>query len=275
MKQSLGRSAAFVSGGTLLRTQWENGVAPMPSALIDLRGVPGLAGMTVSEEDGLVVGALATLSDCRRRPLLAERAPSLAEAVRSIAAPSVRNLGTIGGNVVSGVGDVLPALLAHDAELVWYGGDGAKLSLSEAAADWLERFGEESETRVLTSIRLPRAGRGELFFEAYRKVGRREAFTPSLVTVALRGRLDASGRWTDCRIAAGGGAMKPMRLTAAEAVWSGAAASGIDYGKLYMAAEAEYAGVTDAFADARYRKKTAAGLIASALWEAAQGSRFS
>jgi len=262
LKRSLGAAAAYVSGGTLLRTQWENGVAPMPPVLIDVGAVHGLAGIAVSE-GALAIGAPTTLSECRRQPLLRERCPALHEAMKAIAAPSVRNLGTIGGNVASGIGDAWPALLALDAELVWHG-DGPEV---ESAASWIARFDAAPETRLLTAIRVPLAGPGGVY-EAYRKVGRREAFTPSLVTAALRGRRDADGRWSGCRIAAAGGAMRPMRLAEAEALWEGKRSEELDLALIYQAVLAEYEAAPDAFADAAYRKKTAAGLVAAALWEA-------
>ncbi|TLS52736.1 molybdopterin dehydrogenase [Paenibacillus antri] len=265
-KRTLGASAAFVSGGTLLRTQWENGLAPMPRSLIDLRGLPGFSGIDASD-DRISIGALVTLSDCRRSPALALRAPALTEAVRVIGAPSIRNLGTIGGNVVSGIGDVWPALLVHDAELEWFGDRGG---INEPAEAWVRRFGTASEPRVLTAIRLPSSSNsgGGPFFEAYRKVCRREGFAPSLVTVALRGRLDEAGRWTTCRIAAGGGTANPKRLAAAEALWNGKTSEELNFQSLYQSVEEEYEAASDPFADAGYRRKTAAGLVAAALWEA-------
>ena len=46
----------------------------------------------------------------------------------------------------------------------------------------------------------------------YRKLGRRETFSASLVTVALYGEIDLDNRWTKIAIAAGGGSGMAMRL---------------------------------------------------------------
>jgi xanthine dehydrogenase C subunit len=270
MKQTLGDEGVYISGGTLLRTRWESGAAPFPKYLIDLRTIKGLTGVTVTA-DHIAVGALSLLSDCRNNALLQRSAPAFHEALRSIAAPSVRNLATIGGNVVSGIGDALPALLVYDAELVWFDG---RLEAAEPAADWLQRLKQRSAPadRILTEIRLrPVDAAGEegvRKFEAYRKVGRREAFTPSLVTVALSGTSDRDGRFADIRIAAGGGSAVPQRLAASEALLRGTIRGESIYGSLYRAVYEEYEACPDAFASADYRKKTAGNLVVSEIWRA-------
>ncbi|WP_199617364.1 FAD binding domain-containing protein [Paenibacillus alkalitolerans] len=273
MKHKLGDESLYISGGTLLRTRWETGAAPIPRYLIDLRSIKGLTGVSMTANH-IAIGALSPLSDCRNNALLQRVAPALHEALRSIAAPSVRNLATIGGNVVSGAGDALPALLIYDAELVWFDGRHAA---AEPAEDWLRRLKYRSapEDRILTEIRLravdavgQSGGDGLRKFEAYRKVGRREAFTPSLVTVALSATVDRDGRFTDIRIAAGGGSATPQRLAAAEALLRETILSELTYGSLYMAVYEEYEACPDAFASADYRKKTAGNLVVSEIWSA-------
>ncbi|MCI3923724.1 FAD binding domain-containing protein [Paenibacillus sp. TRM 82003] len=276
LKRQFGVRAAYVSGGTLLRTHWEHGTLAMPAALIDIRGLPGLSGVTV-DASGVTIGAMTTLAECRRQPLLAARAPALQEAIRLIAAPSVRNLGTIGGNVVCGVGDALPALLACDAELIWQGAGGIE---RQPVRDWLERRGVAAEERLLAAIRLPEAGEtgkaggagGAGAYEAYRKVGRREAFTASVATIALRGRLAADGTWTDCRIAAAGGAAVPQRLYTAEALWNGRSGAAFDPAAVRDAVALEFRAANDAFASEAYRRATAGNLVAAELWGLMQRS---
>ena len=90
LKSALGDSAMYVSGGTLLRTQWEAGTVPMPKQLIDLRKIAGLGNISLTEFH-LTLGALSLLSQCRKNELLLAAAPAVQEAVRCIAAPSVRN----------------------------------------------------------------------------------------------------------------------------------------------------------------------------------------
>jgi xanthine dehydrogenase small subunit len=269
LKSALGDSALYISGGTLLRTQWETGTVPMPKQMIDLRKIAGLGDIKLTEFH-LTLGALVPLSLCRRNELLRAAAPAVQEAVRCIAAPAVRNLATLGGNVASGFGDILPALLVYDAELVSF--DGNFLSVLPLT-DWLAgRWGGTkraadiiAEIRIAPSAQESREG-GRL--EVFRKVGRREAFTPSLVTVAITASIDAGHGLSGVRIAAGGGSGRPQRLKLAEAILEGAVYEEGMLALLYEAVADGFETYSDPFATEAYKKKTAGNLIVSELWKA-------
>jgi carbon-monoxide dehydrogenase medium subunit len=270
LKAAYGGDGVFIAGGTLLRTQWEAGTAAMPGALIDLTGIPGLAGIG-PEAGGLVIGPLVKLSALMRSEPVAAGFPLMVEAVRRIGAPSIRNLATIGGNVACRVGDALTALLVYDAELVWQTCDGRMVQSLE---DWLSDPGPAADVRLLAGIRLKPAeagGRPGRVVGGFRKLGRREAFTPSLVTVAVLGRLTGDGTLADARVAAGGGSAVPARLRAAEAVIEGARVSPDALVRVSEAAAGEYRPASDAFAGAEYRRRAAANLIA-AEWLGLVGS---
>src|SRR5437879_3999150 len=69
-----------------------------PKHVIDLRKVPGLAG--VSESDGaLLIGALTTYRAIETSEIARSRLPVLSEAAGGIGDAQVRNLGTIGGSL--------------------------------------------------------------------------------------------------------------------------------------------------------------------------------
>ncbi|MBB6732026.1 FAD binding domain-containing protein [Cohnella zeiphila] len=274
LKRRFGEDAVYVSGGTLLRTQWEAGDRQVPAGLIDLTAVKELRGL---EEEGgaLAIGALTTLTACRREPGVQNRFPLLAEAARAIAAPPVRNLATIGGNVLSEVGDSLPALLAYEARLEWQQGEEVR---TQAAAEWLERTrgGPEDANRLLLRIRLPLeaaepdggdGGNGRTF-GFYEKIGRRETFVPSSVTMAIRGRIDGGGRLRDIRLAAGGGRTIPKRFPLLEERLEGAAADDNAVLTLHRLLLEQYAPAPDPFESADYRKRVAANVAASHLWKA-------
>jgi carbon-monoxide dehydrogenase medium subunit len=104
-----------------------------------------------------------------------------------------------------------------------------------------------------------------IFF--YDKVGRREAFTPSLVTTALSGCVDESGKLGDLRIAAGGGQTTPCRLYACESLLNGRMVEPDLLYALYEQILQEYDPRGDMFASAEYRKQTAANVITAGLWK--------
>jgi len=69
-----------------------------PEAVIDLEGLDSLKGVRETA-DGVEIGALTTLTEVERSPLLRERYGLLADAARHVASPQIRNAGTLGGNV--------------------------------------------------------------------------------------------------------------------------------------------------------------------------------
>jgi len=267
-KRLMDADASYVAGGTLLRTQWEAGEADVPRHLIDITTIPGLRGIE-KLESGLIVGAATTLGACRRDARIARYFPALTAALRSIASPAVRNLGTIGGNVVSRTGDSLPALMACRAELEWNTGFSP---MTEEATEWAERLQEQmpKASHLLVRIRLPIVTPSEvspLRFSYFRKVGRREAFVPSLVTVALCGGARADGTVSDVAIAVGGGRTIPHRLTGAEKLLKGRKVDAELLRDVHQAVVKGYRPAPDPFATEAYRKQTAANLVVAELRE--------
>ncbi|MBV8616849.1 MAG: FAD binding domain-containing protein, partial [Acetobacteraceae bacterium] len=91
-------AAAFLAGGTTLVDLMKEGVAA-PATLIDLNRVPGLDRIEVA--DGrLRVGALVRNSALARHPEVVQAAPVLARAVAAGASPQLRNMATVGGNLL-------------------------------------------------------------------------------------------------------------------------------------------------------------------------------
>jgi CO/xanthine dehydrogenase FAD-binding subunit len=89
----------FLAGGTDLLTLMKADVVA-PSLLVDIERTDGLPRGIQENKDGLVLGALTTLSEIERHPGIAERYRALAEAVSLAATPQLRNMATIGGNLL-------------------------------------------------------------------------------------------------------------------------------------------------------------------------------
>jgi xanthine dehydrogenase YagS FAD-binding subunit len=77
---------------------WFKDRAKRPEAVIDLNGIPGLTGVSETA-DGIEIGALTTLADIERDPVIQERFSLLATAAGRVASPQIRNVGTLGGNL--------------------------------------------------------------------------------------------------------------------------------------------------------------------------------
>jgi len=96
----LGRygSDAWIFAGGLDSFDWLKDRIKRPRYVVDLGGVEELKG--VRERDGgLEIGAMTTLTEVVRHPLVRERYPILTDAAEAAASPQIRNQGTIGGNL--------------------------------------------------------------------------------------------------------------------------------------------------------------------------------
>ena len=284
LKQNFGIESVYTSGGTLLRTHWESGVAAMPQHLIDLSAIRGLNDSSLGEQ-GLLIGGQMSLQACRTNAYLQRHFPMVTEAIRTIAAPSIRQIATIGGNVASNIGDSIPALLVYDAEVNWYDGSA---ELQMPLPEWLQHAKDSSREneRLLLSLQLPNqitednsirdcdevkdSNAKMKRFGAYHKVGRREAFTPSVVTAAINGALTNSGELKEIRIALGGGQTIPQRLGQLEKEIIEASVDARLLQHVYDRILELYEPREDIFASAAYRKTTAANLIVTELWKAAK-----
>ena len=88
-----------LAGGTDLVTMVRHGLT-RPDSLVDLTGIDGLRGWTRVKGQGLRIGALTPLAEVETAPALAKLVPILAEALRDAATPQLRNMGTVGGNLL-------------------------------------------------------------------------------------------------------------------------------------------------------------------------------
>ncbi|TYS07991.1 xanthine dehydrogenase subunit C [Bacillus subtilis] len=234
------------SGSTLLQLQWDNGIFPKQH-LVSLEGIDEMRGITASDTD-VSVGALTTLNECRKNHLIKSELGCFSDAASVVAAPGIRSRATIGGNIASKIGDLIPLLLVLDAELIVYQKKLIRLSLG----DWL--IDEDFRTAIVTRIIIPRV-EGECVF--YRKLGRRQAFTGAVAVAAGRFLKDGG-----IRLAAGHADITPERLMESEAKWM---APRWNPHELYETIIHELPFSADAFMSAAYRKKAAANVIMAEL----------
>ena len=89
--------ARFLAGGTTLVDLMRLEVMT-PSALVDLGRVPLTA--IAKQGDGLRIGAMASNSDVANHALVTERYPLLAQALLAGASQQVRNMASVGGNLL-------------------------------------------------------------------------------------------------------------------------------------------------------------------------------
>lgn len=90
--------ARYLGGGTNLVDLMKCGVEE-PTRLVDVRRLP-LDGVHDAPDGGLVIGATTTNSDAAAHPEVRRRFPALAQAVLAGASGQLRNMATVGGNLL-------------------------------------------------------------------------------------------------------------------------------------------------------------------------------
>jgi len=89
--------ATFVAGGTEILNWMKDGIAS-PLQLVDINALP-LVDIRV-DDDGLLIGALARMSDVAANEDVRAIFPAISEALELSASPQLRNMATLGGNVM-------------------------------------------------------------------------------------------------------------------------------------------------------------------------------
>jgi 4-hydroxybenzoyl-CoA reductase subunit beta len=92
------KNAAYLAGGTDLMPLFKNGVC-RPSCLIDLEKVHDLKKIE-ERGDALFIGAMADLARVAEEKTINRLFQSVAHAARSVGSPQIRNMATIGGNLL-------------------------------------------------------------------------------------------------------------------------------------------------------------------------------
>jgi len=88
----------LLGGGTDLIVNLRRGIGDGPDVLIDMTRVTELTEIEADEKT-LTLGASVKISEVAAHPVIARHYPALAEAAHSIAGPTHRGMGTVGGNI--------------------------------------------------------------------------------------------------------------------------------------------------------------------------------
>lgn len=167
-----GNDAKVLAGGqSLIATL--NMRLSSPSILVDITGIPGLAGIAVGS--GKVrIGALTKHRDIERSEEIARHAPLLTQAAAHIAHVAIRNAGTIGGSIAFAdpAAEWPACMLALDAEFVIAANGGARRVKAREFFNGLYTTALQPN-EVLASIELPDLGAGyrSVFMELARRHG--------------------------------------------------------------------------------------------------------
>ena len=90
---------AWVLAGGLDSMDWLKDRLKKPKVVVDLTQVKALSGIKEAADGGVEIGAMTTLTEVVRHPIVREKYSLLMQAAELVASPQIRNQGTIGGNV--------------------------------------------------------------------------------------------------------------------------------------------------------------------------------
>tara|TARA_B100001250_G_C19804266_1_gene792518 strand:+ start:32 stop:898 length:867 start_codon:yes stop_codon:yes gene_type:complete len=172
LSSKYGDEAKYMSGGHSLLPMMKLRFAS-PKHIIDISKIGGLS--YIKEEDDLLkIGALTTQSEIEYSPLIKEKYPIFTDAAKLIADPTVRNVGTIGGNIAHGdaANDQPSLMLAMNATLLIEGPSGKR---TLAVSDFFHGFymTDLEPSEILIEIQVPKAkeNSGGAYYKMERKVG--------------------------------------------------------------------------------------------------------
>jgi xanthine dehydrogenase YagS FAD-binding subunit len=264
----------FIAGGTDLIGLIKDRAA-LPERLLDINGLPNMAEIDALPEGGLRIGALARMSDVAANMEVRRRFPVIAEALLFAASGQLRNMASIGGNIMQrtrcayfrdetgarcnkrklGSGcaafhglnrnhaifgwsescvatnpsDLAVALAAMDAIVIVRGQSGERripfTEFHRLPGNAPERDNVLDRGHLIVAVEVP--ARMEARASHYLKVRDRASYEFALVSAAAA--LATDGRSIrSARLAMGGVAHKPWRLTAAESGLRGISLDDID-----------------------------------------------
>jgi carbon-monoxide dehydrogenase medium subunit len=254
-----GEEAKLLAGGHSLLPLMKLRLAA-PTLLVDLRRVPGLAGVNRSN-GSVVLGAMTTHHQVATAGLGIASA-----AAATIADQQVRNRGTIGGTLAHGdpASDMPAILLALEGSVTVVGPQGSR---SIAAADLFEDYLTTAvgDDEIITEVHLPAL---EGYGHGYQKFNRRQEDW-AMVAVSANVKKAADGSCEDVRVGLTHMASVPLRATAVEDALRG---GGLDAQSIAAASEQAAEGTSppaDLNATADYKRHLARVLCRRALEEAA------
>ena len=266
-----GGDVTILAGGTDLMPQSHAGRVTLKRGLLNVRRVPELH--RVEQADGAIrIGALCTITELMRDPLVREHFGILAEACDHFASDQLRNAATIGGNVcnASPAGDTLVPLLALDAEAELASKpDGRVETRRVPLADFFTGPGRTARApdELLCAIRLPLPPPG--FVGRFFKFGTRPALDISAISIAIGG-VRSGHALTHVRVAYGAVAPVPLRARRTEAAIEGAPLDAAAIERVAATARDEVRPIDDVRATAWYRKELVFNMTRRMLGDVAQ-----
>src|SRR5438105_2503192 len=254
----VGSEAQFVAGGTDLYPNMKRR-QQMPKTVISVMRLPELNQVTGDGGQGLVIGGSVTLTEICENEIIKRNYPVIASAARTISTPILRNMGTIGGNLLLDTRcnyydqnyewrKAINFCLKKDGDVCWVAPGSAKCWAVQSSDLVPEMVAIGAKFRLVSTLgerMIDAAGfynddgidylkkrPDELLVEihlpqtngwraSYQKLRRRGAFDFPVLGVAAWVKLDQAGTVRDAHMVLGAVAPSPVQVKEAEATLIG------------------------------------------------------
>ena len=246
-----GAKAKVLAGGTDMLPKMKQDLLA-PEALVSLRGISGMSDIEYFPGRGVVIGARATPNEIVNSTVLNENFMSVSEAAHSMANNQIRNMGSIGGNIVNAVpsADLPPILIALGATVVLVGKEGSRTMELE---EFITGPGRTmiAPDEILEAVVIPdQSTTGSAYF----KFGLRASGALAVVGVAAAVTMQG-GIAEEIRIVLGAVAPVPMRSKKAEAKLRGKKVTEKLISEAAQSAASECKPISDIRASEEYRRE--------------------
>jgi CO/xanthine dehydrogenase FAD-binding subunit len=257
-----GPSVKVLAGGTDLLADLKFS-SHSPQVVVDISRADDMRGIEMTDR-GLRIGALVTHTEIMRCPVIRQELPALVDAAHTIGAVQTRNLGTLGGNLVTAVPsmDSGPTLVALDAIVTVAGLQGRRqLPLADFFVGPRKTVLKSDE--LLVEIIIPKENVGKPTH--FLKFGLRKGQALALVNVAASFWVGANNTFTAPRVALGAVAPKVIHATSAETYLDGKTITADAMAEAGKLAANDARPINDFRASASYRRDLVAVLTRRAL----------
>jgi len=214
--------ARVIAGGTDLVIQLKKKEVTA-RCLVDVTHLDELKGIEL--EDGFIrIGACVTHQELASSILIQERAAALAEGASQVGSPQIRNMGTVGGNIVNAqpAADTVVPLMALEAEVEVATAKGTRRDPLGGLCLGPGQCTVDSTIEILTAIRFRALGPNQ--GSAFERLAKRKALAlPILNAAAVITLNDGGDTFQDVRLAVGPIGPTPSRAFDAEQALRGAA----------------------------------------------------
>jgi carbon-monoxide dehydrogenase medium subunit len=242
-----------IAGGTALSLMVQSHIFK-PVRLISLRRLNGeLRGVHVEPDGSLRIGAMTTLTELERSPVLTISEPVLSRALHTLSNVRVRNVATLGGHLAHGDPhmDLPPIMVTLGARVRAVSPRGERwIDVADLITGYYETSLAGDE--LIVEIHVPAQPTGSR--AAYAKFTALSADDWPSVGVAVWVRREGE-TIVEARIAVGGATDHPTRMTAAEAAITGSAPGPKTFAEASDAAAAEVEPIGDLRGSGPYKRE--------------------